>query len=271
MFGSPRFVTLTLFLFLISLAGCGGGSSAPAPDPAPPPIEEAKLKLSTLDGTAIKAPLDGAEIRLFSFDDSGQEVELVAHDAPVLTSSDGSFKVSLKVSSVSSVSGPIVVTTTGGTMLGEPAPQLSGVFADSSRLSQAGRTGVINLSVANSVVAGLLRAQAASSGAAPTTAEADAIIDKVEWALGVGMADDPRDHDKPLYLFNLSIDANLNLESMPQNAPAVDDLIAYLTLNLRSASGRLDATMAEPGNVSNQGFAATFNGVGSGALANLVP
>jgi hypothetical protein len=260
MFTSPRILAGLVLLAIGTLTACSSGSSdaPPAPEPAS----------SSLTGTVINSPVSDAEVRFYSFDETGNEVELVASNAPVLTSTDGGFTAMFDTSRAAAVSGPLLVTTIGGTMHGEAAPAFAGLLPNAAALANAGSAVQLHIGIASSIYAGLMRMQAAASGAPPTGAEVDAVKRRVQDGLKVDLAEDPRHPDSSLALLNTSVDANLNLSAMPANAPAVDDLIEYLVLNFQSSSGKLDNFMADS---AGSDRAASFIGVGSGALANLVP
>jgi len=251
-----------LLLVLGLSAGCGGSSST---------SEQDRLSLSTISGSVVKSPIEGAEVRLYRFDEGGALVEIAASNAPVMTSASGGFSFSVKSSDVSASTGPLLLMTHGGSMNLEDAPQLSGVVADPAALGTAGSSLRRHLTVASSVTAGILKFNAESAGVAPTKGDASEVIARIENELRVSLADDPSMSGTPIAYLNKSIDANLNLIAMPQNNPAVDDLIDYLVMNFSCESKHLDATMSGPSDPANRSYPATFKGVGSGALDNLLP
>ena len=252
-----------LLLVLGLTAGCGGGGSAAT--------ESDSRTLSTISGTVIKSPIEGAEVRLYRFDEGGALVEITASNAPVMTSASGGFSFSVNSSDVSASAGPLLLMTHGGSMNLEDAPQLSGVVADPAALSTAGSSLRRHLTVASSVAAGILKFNAESSGTGPSKDDANEVIARVENELHVSLADDPSMSGTPIAYLNMSIDANLNLVAMPQNNPAVDDLVDYLVMNFSCESKHLDKTMSSPSDPTNRSYPATFKGVGSGALDNLLP
>jgi hypothetical protein len=255
-----------LLLLVLGLsAGCGGGGGSSSAS------EQARLSSSTISGSVVKSPIEGAEVRLYRFDEGGALVEIAASNAPVMTSASGGFSFSVKSSDVSASAGPLLLMTHGGSMNLEDAPQLSGVVADPSILSTAGNSLRRHLTVASSVAAGILKFNAESSGTAPSKDDANEVIGRVENEMHVSLADDPSMSGTPIAYLNMSIDANLNLIAMPQNNPAVDDLIDYLVMNFSCASKHLDKTMSSPSDPTNRSYPATFKGVGSGALDNLLP
>ncbi len=264
MLRSPRFFAEMVFLAFF-IAGCGGGSSY---TPAPEPLEPAQ---STIAGTAIKGPIQGATVRVFRFDANGGEVELFADNEPVVTDVNGGFRFTLSAADIAPDVGPLVIMTQGGNMYAENAPQLSAVIPNPESLATAGSRIDRHLTVASSVAAGLLRRDATAIGYSPSSVDAETIIDRVERGLGVSLLDGPSNPATDIAFFNNSIDMNLNLIEMPQNAPAVDDFVDYLVMNFASETARLDDRMVNPADSTNKNFNATFNGVGSGALANVMP
>jgi len=257
-----RLGVLSLFLFLTACGG-GGGDSAPAvvqpqPDPA-----------SWLQGSAVNSALVGAEIKLFRFDTDGTEVEIVAGSAPVLTDADGDYKFWITGGSIDASTGPLILRSVGGTMNSAAAPKLEAVLADSSGLQADGATLTQHLSLGSSVAASLLRLQATQAAAAPSAADAAGIISLVEQQLAIGLDQDPSDPTQPLAIYAQSVDENLGLSQTPDNAPAVNEFIDYLALNLNSDSGQLDNTMQDP--ATGLMVPASFNNIGSGLLASLVP
>jgi hypothetical protein len=262
----PSTYLAALFLFVAaSISGCGGGgSSAPNPAPTPQPTQ------SNIYGTAIKGPISGAQIRVFRFNASGDLEEFPAANAPVTTDAGGAFSFALDVSNVPAGTGPLILVTSGGTMFSEAAPQLSGIVADPSALAAAGGASQVHLSVASSVAAGLVRQTAEQSGTAPTIADATGVITRVEEGLNVNLSDDPTIANSSIAFLNRSIDANLNLHAMPENAPAVGDLIDYMVMNFASESGKFDDRMMDPDNKAETNAQASFNGCGDGTLANVM-
>ena len=255
-----------LFLVIALVAGCGSGSSGSSVSPQPVPPTT-----SSITGTAANSAIDGADIRVFQFEPDGSLAEITAVNAPVKTGADGSYAAEITVSDLFAGGGPLVITTTGGTMNAEAAPGLAAIVADTSALGTAGSSMEQHLTVPSSVAAELLKRDATISGTAPLSSDASAVIAKVEASLGVSLSENPMIDGTSLAFFDNSVDANLNLISMPQNNPAVDDLISYLVLNFSSSAGDLDTMMMNPADQTDRVFPATFSGVGSGALANLVP
>jgi hypothetical protein len=76
-----------LFLPVFFLSGC---SESNKPDPAPVKTIISK-SLSSVNGQIPNMPIAGAEIKLHRFDSDGIQVEILADNAPVLTSADGGF------------------------------------------------------------------------------------------------------------------------------------------------------------------------------------
>src|SRR5210317_639166 len=155
-----------LLLVLGLSAGCGGSSST---------SEQDRLSLSTISGSVVKSPIEGAEVRLYRFDEGGALVEIAASNAPVMTSASGGFSFSVKSSDVSASTGPLLLMTHGGSMNLEDAPQLSGVVADPAALGTAGSSLRRHLTVASSVTAGILKFNAESAGVAPTKGDASEV------------------------------------------------------------------------------------------------
>ena len=53
---------------------------------------ESSVTTASIQGNAVNRPIEGAEVRLISFNDDGSEREIVAENKPVLTSASGGFE-----------------------------------------------------------------------------------------------------------------------------------------------------------------------------------
>lgn len=258
---------LLVFLALACLPGflsCGGGGGDGA---AAPPVSSTGVQ-----GVAVKGPLSGAEIKLFYFDSSGNEIELPAANTPVLTSADGSFDFKVDPAAFTTITSPLVVLTTGGQMGTPPvqAPVLGGVIADPALLTYTGYTVTCNLSTASSVAAGLLRKNAASQGQAPSVSEARSWEALVEDQLHVDLSRKPDDPFQGTAMLNRTVDQNLDLLDTPSNVQAVNEYIEYLVANLSSSTGVLDGVMDSPSNPGTD-TTAVFASFGAGGLDSIIP
>jgi hypothetical protein len=261
-------INCAFLIFVFSLtAACGGssGGSAPTPTPVPQPTN------STITGSVVNSPVSGATIEVFALGAGGIETAIIATSAPITTNADGTFSYPIVASEISAVSGPLIIRSTGGSMNLEAAPQLKSIIPDPTPLTTAGGSAQVFVTIASSVATEIVIRDAAESGAAPTSANASAVISRVENGLRVSFEQDPAVKATAMAFLNLSIDANLDLINTPANNLIITDLIEYLVLNFRSSSGKFDATMINPDDPSNRGFSATFHGVGSGQLASMMP
>ncbi|MFV2081430.1 MAG: hypothetical protein ACC669_06155, partial [bacterium] len=256
----PSIILFALFAGALFLS-CGGGSARLSQPPA--------VK-SSIAGSAVKGPLDGATIQLFYFDNTGGEVEIIADNAPVITDSTGNYTFQVDGRTLMGIISPLILRSSGGTMYGAAAPSLEGIIADPVPLTFNQAALSCNLSAASSVAAGLLRDLAQSMGFAPSLVNAQDIIALVESELLVNLADDPSDSSTDLAMFNESIDWNLDLINTSANTPAVNDLIDYLVANLSSSSGILDRTMDSPV-TPGVDTTAVFAGFGTDLLDSIVP
>ncbi len=257
-------VRLAVLSFLLFLTACGGGGG----DSAPAAVQPQPDPASWLQGYAVNSPISGAEIQLFRFDADGNEIEIVAGSAPVITNADGEYKFWITGGSIDADTGPLLIRSSGGSMNSAAAPTLEAVVANSLPLQADGTTLTQHISVASSVAAQMLRLKTSGAGAAPSVSDASAAITLVEQELAVSLSQDPSDPTQPISVFAHSVDQNLALEMSPDNAPAVNDFIEYLALNMSSASGALDNTMLDL--ATGTSVASSFDGVGSGLLASLV-
>lgn len=257
---------LMSLLMVLMMPGCGsdgGGDATPS-------------SIATVSGSAVKGPIEGAEIKLFYFDDSGAEVEIVAQNAPVLTEAMGGYEFIVDSQSLKMISSPLIARSVGGHMGVSPdeaiepnAPSLEGIIVDPSLLTLEGNTVSCPLSTASSVAAGLLLRGVQETGFPPTVEVAQALNSLVETALGVELTGDPQDPAQGVAMVNDCVDQNLDLLLTPENNPTVTEYIAYLIANLSSSSGILDDTMEDPDNPGVD-IPASFAPFGDGALAAIV-
>ncbi|MFC1505320.1 hypothetical protein ACFL5W_02260 [Thermodesulfobacteriota bacterium] len=236
---------LAIVLILLATSGLltcsgggGGGSSSPV----------AANSASTITGSAVKGPLEGAEIKLFYFDATGALSPIIAANAPVITDATGAFVFKIEGRDLMGITSPLILQTDGGDMYDEPAPMLEAIIADPLPLTFAQVSVACHLSVPSSVAAGLLKQLAAETGLPPKIADAQQLMTLVENQLNIDLSADPADSDTTLAMFNQSLDQNLDLLNTPVNNPGVDEFIAYLIANLSSSSGMLDSSMDDPGN-----------------------
>jgi hypothetical protein len=233
------FIILAVFAMLACSGGGGGSGSRPVAAQSP----------ATIAGSAVKSPIENAEVLLFYFDDTGILTPIDAFGGQtVTTASDGTFVFPVDGQALMGITSPLLIRTSGGTMGqgGGAAPQLEAIIADPMPLTFAQVSVSCHLSVASSIAAGLLKKQV--NGLPPTMADAQQMMSKVENELNVDLSADPADPDATLHMLNLSIDQNLGLINTPGNNPGVDEFIAYLIANLSSSSGTLDTSMEDPGN-----------------------
>jgi len=221
-------------------------------------------------GSAVKSEIDGATVRAFAFDDFGIVYELTASNAPVRTEADGSFSFDFVNEELDQALAPVLIQTVGGTM-GDPAgaaPTLEAVVEDLRGLSK-GEVPVY-LSTASSVHAGLVRRHAGILAERPSPEAVRGFRTQVESSLGVDLRQNPADRTTSVARVNEVVDANLDLESDPDNGTAVEDYIQYLVSNLSSASGTLDAQIANPLAVGED-TGASFATAGAGRLSGIFP
>ncbi len=258
-------IIIALIVFVFGLIACsGGGGESSSTSSSPPP--------AVVAGSAVKGPVEGAEVQLFYFDSSGDLVEISTSGATVFTGSDGGFSFPVNGQELMGITSPLIVQATGGTMdsVATPGLILMAVIDDPLPLTFSQVTLTSHLSVASTVAAGLLMKEAQAIGATPTRDDADWFVDLVESQLQVGLSDDPADEQTPNGMFNYCIDQNLGLATPPANTDElVMDLIEYFIANLSSLSGILDGAMEDPGNPGTD-IAADFASVGTGALSTLL-
>ena len=240
------FICIVMAFGLITCGGedGGGGSSVPSSS-------------SAITGSAVKGPVDGAEVHLFYFDEYGVEVEICPDGVvdcdtdppdpwPVLTGATGSFSFPINGEDLMGITSPLIIRTEGGTMYGGVAPTLAAVIADPQPLIFASVTVSCSLSAASSVAAGRLGNFAQSMGWAPALDDAEKIITLVEEELKVDLGEDPSESGTKTGMLNECIDQNLDLLATPGNNEAVNEFIDYLVANLSSSSGLLDDDMDDP-------------------------
>ena len=237
-------VWLSALLAVFSMVSCGGGGGSGTTGTSP-------VTTASITGSAVKGPIDGAEIHLYYFDANGDAVEIAAANAPVLTDADGAFTFAVQGRDLMGISSSLLIRTAGGTMYGTAAPVLEAVIADPLPLTFAQVSIDCHLSVPSSVAAGLLKRLAASTGLPPDIEDASQIMARVERQLNVNLAADPADSGKTLAMFNESMDQVLDLIDTPANNPAVDEFIEYLVANLSSSSEILDTRMDDPSNTGS--------------------
>jgi len=246
-------LSFVVVIGLVAIIGTGGGGGGGDGGPSIPP------STSTITGSAVKGPVQGAELHVFYFDEYGVEVEICPDGVvdcttdppdpwPVLTGPSGSFSFPVKGDDLMGLTSPLIVRTKDGTMYGGDAPILEAVIADPQPLTFARVTISCPLSAASSVAVGLLRKLSQSQGSAPALDDAAKIIAQVEDHLKVDLSEDPSDSRTKTGMLNESIDQNLDLLNVSSNNPAVSDFINYLVANLSSSSGLLDEAMDNPNN-----------------------
>jgi len=250
-------IGVTLLIVMSSCSGGGGTAQIP------PTIDTT----NSIKGSVVKGPIEGAEIELVYFDSSGNEIEITAENAPVITDSTGGYSFQVDGRTLMGINSPLIVRSSGGAMYGGSAPTLEAIIEDPLPLAFSQVTITCDLSTASSIAAGLLRNLAQSAGSAPDQDDIQWFIALVEDQFNVKLSDDPRDSGTSLAMFNHSVDQNLDLISTSANNPAVDELISYFISNLSSSSGILDGTMDSPG---SPGIDTTAN-FGTGPLNSLVP
>ena len=256
-----------VLLSAIILFACGSNDSANQSNGA---NQSTSSSSASIQGNAVKGPIEGAEIKLFYFSDNGTEAEIVAQNAPVLTSPSGGFEFKLNPDDLKNVQSPLLVRNTGGTMGGQPAPELETIISDPNPLKGAGQTITRHMSTASSVAAKMLRYRIQKDNLTPRPADAADCISKVEQALDVDLDQDPADAGQTVAMLNQNVDENLDLFTKPENNDIVTEYIDFLVCNLNSSSGMLDENMDNPDN-PGEDVAAHFDGFGHGRLKKLFP
>jgi cytochrome c553 len=264
---------LSLFIVVLSvltLFACGNSDSASQDTTNPQTNDTAANTNATITGSAIKGPIDGAEMKLFCFSEDGTETEIVAENAPVLTASSGAFEFRVHPRDLEDIQGPLVMKSSGGTMGGQPAPELKTIISDPGVLRVAGQVISRHLSTASSVAAIMLESRVMAANAPPQASDADACIAKVEEALEIDLEQDPADATQAVAMVNLNVDENLDLFNTPENNTAVQEYIQYLARNLNSSSGMLDDRMEDPHH-PGEDMEAGFHEFGDGHLERVCP
>ncbi len=265
---------LWLFIVLLSvftLMACGSSSdSASQEDTGTNSSVSASSTNSNVSGSAVKGPIDGAEIKLFYFNSDGTQTEIVAENAPVMTSSSGAFDLQVNPQYLKNIQSPLILKSSGGTMGGQPAPELESIISDAGLLTSPRQALTRYLSTASTVAAKLLEYRAQAAGTSLQPSDAQDCIAKVEGALEVDLDQDPSDATQGVAMVNMNVDENLDLFNTPQNNIAVPEYIDYMARNLNSTSGMLDDKMDNPDN-PGEDIDADFYKFGDGQLARIIP
>ena len=253
-------LVFVLAVFCVGLIGCGGGGGGSGGG-----ATGVSSSTSTIVGSAVKGPIEGAEVHLYYFDEEGNAVEIPAVDGPVYTDATGAFSCSVDGTDLMGINSPLLVRTEGGSMYGGTAPSLAAVIADPQPLTFARVTVSCPLSAASSVAAKLLDRLAQSMASAPLLEDAQRIIAQVEDQLKLDLSEDPADVHTRTGMLNECIDQNLDLQNTPGYNDAVEEFIDYLTANLSSSSGLLDDLMDDPYNPGTD-TPASFDPFGSSRI-----
>jgi mono/diheme cytochrome c family protein len=264
---------LSLFIVVLSvltLFACGNSDSANQDATNQGTADTTANTNATITGSAIKGPIDSAEMKLFYFSDDGTETEIVAENAPVRTASSGAFEFQVDPEDLENIQGPLVMKSTGGSMGGQPAPELKTIISDPNALRVAGQAISQHLSTASSVAAEMLENRVLRAKLPPQATDAEACIAKVEEALEIDLQQDPADVTQAVAMVNLNVDENLDLFNTPQNNAAVKEYIEYLAHNINSDSGMLDDKMEDPHH-PGEDMDADFHEFGDGHLGRVFP
>jgi mono/diheme cytochrome c family protein len=264
---------LSLFIVVLSvlaLVACGGSDSASQEATNQPTDATAANTNATITGSAVKGPIDKAEMKLFYFSDDGSEIEIVAKNAPVMTAASGAFEFRIDPADLEGVPGPLVMKSSGGTMGGRPAPELKTIIPDPAALRVAGLVVSRHLSTASSVAANMLENRVSKSSVPPQASDAEDCISKVEEALEIDLDQDPADDTQAVAMVNRNVDENLDLFNTPENNAAVEEYIEYLARNLDSSTGMLDDKMEDPHH-PEEDREADFHEFGDGHLERVCP
>ncbi len=264
---------LSLFIIVLSvltLFACGDSDSASQDTTNQQTNDTGANTNATIAGSAIKGPIDNAEMKLYFFSDDGTETEIVAENAPVLTVSSGAYEFQVDPQDLENIQGPLVMKSVGGSMGGQPAPELKTIILDPGTLRVAGQVMTQHLSTASSVAAEMLEDRVSEANSPPQATEAQACITKVEEELEIDLEQDPTDVTQAVAMLNLNVDENLDLFNTPQNSPAVKEYIAYLARNLNSSTGKLDDKMEDPHH-PGEDIKADFHEFGEGHLTRACP
>jgi cytochrome c553 len=261
---------LIVILCVWALLACGNSDSASQDTANQQTSGTAANTNSTITGSAIKGPIDSAEMKLFYFSDDGTETEIVAKNAPVLTSPSGAYEFQVDPQDLDNIQGPLVMKSVGGVMGGQPAPGLKAIIPDPGTLKVTGDVISRHLSTASSVAADMLENHVRESQSAPQTTDAEACITKVEDALDIDLDQDPADVTQAVAMVNQNVDENLDLFKTPQNNDAVGEYIEYMARNLDSSSGMWDEKMEDPQH-PGEDKDADFHEFGEGHLEHAFP
>ncbi len=265
-----RLLILILILSVFTFIACKNNDSASQDTPGQETNDPAANTRATITGSAVKGPIDGAEMKLFYFNDDGTQTEITAENAPVLTASNGAFEFEVNPQDLENINAPLVMKSAGGTMGGQPAPELKTIIPDPGPLKTAGQVISRHLSTASSVAAAMLENRMLETKSPPQGSDAEACIAKVEEALEIDLEQDPADVTQAVAMINLNVDENLDLFNSPQNNSAVEEYIEYLARNFDSSSGMWDDKMTDPQH-PGEDMDAGFHEFGDGHLDSVCP
>jgi hypothetical protein len=110
---------LWVFIVLLSafnLMACGGNDSAiqEGSDTNSSISASSTSTSSSVSGSAVKGPIEGAEIKLFYFNADGTQTEIVAENAPVLTAYSGAFNLQVESQRLEDIQTPLILKSSGG-------------------------------------------------------------------------------------------------------------------------------------------------------------
>jgi hypothetical protein len=200
---------------------------------------------TVIRGMAVLTPIQNAEIKLFHYGDDGSEIEIAAANAPVVTSSSGAYEFKVNLEDVKNIDTPLFLKSMGGTMSGQPAPELEALIPDPDELVFADGEITLHLSAASSVAARMLGIEVSATGSAPAIIDAKVCIEKVEKALNVDLTRDPSDAIQAVAIENMNTCEDLNLISSPENISAVNDYIEYVAGQLKQSADTPDGALAQ--------------------------
>lgn len=220
-----------VILCSLMLIACGGGSSSSQNSNS-----AATDTSSVISGSAIKGPIDGAEIKLYYFGENGSQIEIIAENAPVLTTPSGGFEFKVDPGALEGIETPLLLRSAGGSMGGQPAPVLESIIPGTADLENTGQGISRYLSTASSVAAKMITRRAINTKTAPSAADVQACIAKIEEAFEIELGQDPGDDTQGVAMVNLNVDENLDLFNTPENNVAVEEYITYLAGKLDTAS-----------------------------------
>ena len=245
---------------LLALVGCGGGGGGSDDD------------VTAISGNAVKGPVRDAQVILLYLDDDGEEIELLAANAPVKTNADGSFVFNISVDDVPDGSGLAILRTIGGQTGPDNgrAPMLESVITDLGDVVNRGLKLVSHMSTASSVAARLVKLKIVETGSVPDVATTNELLRRVEQQLDVDLDEDPGSPTSSTAALNEEVDNLFALKATSANVNAASEYIAFLAANLASQTGELDEFMQDPANPAVD-VLVDFGRVGKGALAALYP